>query len=674
VDVEPVHDASVPAEFRHLYEPIEIGHLTLRNRIVNPVHTTALREARELAYLQTLARGGAALVGVQALQAGAIAYRVGPTSPVAGGDWDQNPLSPLSAEGIAYYDKALVPFLSRRAEIIHAEGALCYAQLGHGGTVRPLGQLMTAPLGPSNVADPFFATVPHALTGEEIGDLVEAFAQDARRVRESGTDAVELHCAHGTLLQAFLSPDYNRRTDRWGGDVARRARFAQQILTRMREVAGDDFPIGVRLGRDAPGSDRGMTVEDLVETAKLLAPLVAFISISDGSHVGFGDGYETAYVSPWYKEPAFAARTSAAVRSAVDLPVLVSGRINDPATAERVLSDGAADLVGLVRPLIADPEFPAKVRDGRAGEVRKCLALNECHTVGRSRVPVTCSVNAAPGRETEMAIAPADIRKVIAVVGAGPAGMEAARVAALRGHHVVLHDAAPTLGGTVRVLAEDANRRNLRDHAEYFESQLPKLDVELRLGRAVAADDLVGSGFDAVIVATGATDRLPVVPGVADANVTTALDVLRGGLPATSRVVVVSGTDNQIAGPAIAEFLADRGHEVEFVSERFDFADGVEDGTRIPLVYRLRKKSIDITPLTRLVGVGGGGADLVDVATGHGRRLDDVTVVLACGRLPNDGLARELAGRVPVQLAGDALSPRRIMHATVEGARAAIAL
>jgi hypothetical protein len=137
---------------------------------------------------------------------------------------------------------------------------------------------------------------------------------------------------------------------------------------------------------------------------------------------------------------------------------------------------------------------------------------------------------------------------------------------------------------------------------------------------------------------------------------------------------VVSGTDNQIAAPAIAEFLADRGHEVEFVSERFDFADGVEDGTRIPLVYRLRKKSIDITPLTRLVGVGGGGADLVDVATGHGRRLDDVTVVLACGRLPNDGLARELAGRVPVQLAGDALSPRRIMHATVEGARAAIAL
>lgn len=674
MDPESSRGPSVPAEFPHLFEPLTVGRLTLRNRIVNPVHTTALREARELTYLQTVARGGAALVGIQALRAGAIAYGVGPASRVAGSDWDQNPPSPVTAEGIAHYDKALIPYLGRRAEIIHAEGALCYAQLGHGGTVRPLGQLMAAPLGPSDVQDPFFATVPHALTDEEIGDLVEAFAQDARRVRESGVDAVELHCAHGTLLQAFLSPSSNRRSDRWGGDVARRTRFPQEILTRMREVAGEDFPIGVRLGRDAPGSDRGATVEELVEAAELLAPLVAFISISDGSHVGFGDGYETAYVSPWYKETAFAAPTSAAVRAAVDVPVLVSGRINDPATAEQVLADGSADLVGLVRPLIADPEFPTKARDGRAGEIRPCLAINECHTVGRSRVPVTCAVNAAAGRETEMTIVPADAPKVVAVVGAGPAGMEAARVAALRGHRVVLHDAARTLGGTVRLLAEDANRRNLADHARYFESRLPALDVELQLGREVRADDLLDRGFDAVIVATGARPRLPDVPGLPAANVVTVLDVLRGTYPRTSRVVVVSGTDNQIAAPSVAELLADRGHRVELVSERFDFADGVEDGTRVPLVFRLRKKSVEITPLTRLVAVGGGGADLVDVATGHERRLDEVTVVLACGRLPDDGLARELAGRMPVQLAGDALSPRRIMHATVEGARAAMAL
>lgn len=663
---------AVAAGFRRLFEPLTIGGFTVRNRLVNTTHGTALGDPRDLPYLRARARGGVGLIGVHA-SFGVASFSVGPGREHRAPEWDEEPLSPTSAEGIAYYDGVAVPYLAQRAELIHGEGARCFAQVYHPGAGRHQVRL-APPVAPSGVLDPYEAVVPHALSTEDIEQLVVAFAHGIRRAHEAGMDAAEIHGAHGYLVHQFLSPYSNRRDDGWGGARANRVRFAAAIVEEARRMVGD-FPIGIRVGCDGDGR-RGMDSAELAETVGLLEPHVDFVSVSAGSYSGFGAGYELAYVSPWYKEPAYNVEASAAVKARVGVPVIVTGRISDPSIAEGILADGAADMVGMVRALIADPDLPRKARDGRAGEVRMCLGLSECHHIGPDRVPMTCAVNAAAGREEEMQIVPAAVPKTVVVVGAGPAGLEAARVAALRGHRVYLADRSRHLGGTVRRLANDPNRRNLRDHAAYFETQLPKLGVEMVLGNEATADDLAGFGPDAVVVATGGRPLIPDVPGLVGDRVVTALDVLAEHRPALREVVVVvGGYDRHIGGPTVAELLADRGHQVELINEQVDFASGAEDGTRLMLLHRLLNKGVAVSASHRLVEVDAESCTVANTFTGAERRLRGASVVLACGLVADDRLARQLHGRVPqVHLAGDALAPRRIMHATVEGARVANAL
>jgi 2,4-dienoyl-CoA reductase-like NADH-dependent reductase (Old Yellow Enzyme family)/thioredoxin reductase len=657
---------------RRLFEPLTIANFTVRNRIVNPTHGTGLGEARDLRYLQERARGGAALLGVH-YSAGIFDYAIGAGPRTATPEWDELALSPVTREGIAHYDDLMVPWMRRRRDVVHAEGAACFAQVYHPGAGRHQAGAGPA-LAPSAVPDPYEAQVPHTLRDDEIEELVLAFAHGIRRAQEGGMDAAEIHGAHGYLVNEFFSPSFNRRDDRWGGSRENRVRFALAIIDAARTMVGPDFPIGIRVGVEGDGRHRGLTVEELAEVCRLIGPHVAYVSVSGGNYAGFGDGIEPAYVSPWYTEAGFNVAAAAAVKRAVDVPVFVTGRITDASLAESILADGAADMVGMVRALIADPELPNKARAGRSDEIRGCLGLSECHAVGPHRVPVTCAVNAAAAREAEMEITPAAVPKSVVVVGAGPAGMEAARVAALRGHHVHLVDARDTIGGTPAVLALDPNRRNLRDHAAYFETQLRRLGVTLLLGDAVGVEELIDLAPDAVIVATGGRPLRPEVAGIDGANVLHALDVLRGA-PTAARAVVVGGLEKHLGPPTVAEFLADQGTDVELISEQFDFAPGVEDATRLPLFQRLRTKGVRISLLHRLDEVGRDTAVVTDTATLEQRRVQHASVVLACGLVPDDGLARALEGHIAeVHVVGDALAPRRIMHATLEGARAALAI
>jgi 2,4-dienoyl-CoA reductase-like NADH-dependent reductase (Old Yellow Enzyme family)/thioredoxin reductase len=658
--------------FRRLFEPLTIGPLTVPNRIVNTTHGTGLGGARDLEYLRARARGGAGLLGVHSL-AGVYSYALGPGPESRNPDWDGKGLHPLSEAGIAHFDEITIPALRTRAEAIHAEGAACYAQAYHSGAARH-GSIAGPLMAPSAVADPYEGLVPHPLADGEIEELVWTFAHQIRRIHAAGMDAAEIHGAHGYLVNQFLSPYANRRTDRWGGDRPGRLRFVREIIAAARTFVPADYPIGIRIGVDADGASRGITLEELAEIARALAPHVAYISVSGGNYAGFGDGPETAYVSPWYREPAFNAAAAAAVKAVVDVPVIVTGRIADPSIAEGLLAEGTADMVGMVRALIADPELPRKAREGRVTEIRMCLGLSECHAIGAHRTPLTCAVNAAAARERELTVTVAPDRKTIVVVGAGPAGMEAARIAAARGHHVYLADKRRTIGGTPALLALDPNRRNLRDHAAYFDVELHRLGVELVLGNEVTADEMVEFGADAVVVATGGIPIVPDVAGIAGPNVVQALDVLRGTVVAGA-VVVVGGYDKHLGPPTIAELLADRGCTVELISDHLDFASGVEDGTRLPLMQRLRAKRVRVSQLHRLAAVGDGAVELLDTATRERRVVDGATVVLACGLAPDDRLASELAGRVPaVHVIGDALAPRRIMHATLDGARLATTL
>ncbi len=556
---------------------------------------------------------------------------------------------------------------------MHAEGAHCFAQVYHPGAGRH-GIAAHPAVAPSAVPDPYEAQVPHPLTEDEIQELVQAYAHGIRRVREAGLDAAEIHGAHGYLVNQFFSPYSNRRSDRWGGSAENRVRFALEMIAAARRMVGDEFPIGIRVGVDGDGERRGLTVPDLVEICDLLSPHVAYISVSGGNYSGFGAGKELAYVSPWYTEPAFNAPAAAAVKKAVDVPVIVTGRIVDASIAEGILAEGSADLIGMVRALIADPALPNKVRAGRVDEVRMCLGLSECHHIGSRRTPLTCAVNAAAARESEMEVVATSQPKTVVVVGAGPAGLEAARVAALRGHRVFLADSRRTIGGTPAVLARDPNRRNLRDQAAFFEGQLAHLGVELMLGNSVTAEEMIEFGPDAVVVATGARPAPLEVPGVDAQPVLDALDVLQGAV-SHERVLVVGGMDDHLGPPTVAEFLADRGCSVELVSQRFDFAGGAEDGTRFALLERLLGKGVGVHVLHRLVRLEDGGAVVAHTFSGRERRLDEVTVVSACPRVPDDRLAVELRGKLPeIHLVGDALAPRRIMHATLEGARAGHAL
>ncbi len=658
---------AVPAGVRRLFSPLAIGRFEVANRIVSTTHGTGLPPQRDVRYLQERARGGAGLIGIHS-GGGSYGYAVGPGPRVEVPSWDTNALAPLSAEWMEYFDRVAIPGMAQRADVIHREGARCFAQVYHSGSARHA--VAAAPVvAPSPVPDPYEGHSPHPLSAREIDELVWCFAHDIRRAEAAGVDAAEIHGAHGYLVHQFLSPYANRRADRWGGSAERRVRFVREVIAAARTLVAPDFPIGIRIGVDGDGVRRGLTIEQLAETAALIDDLVAFVSVSGGSYAGVGDGFEGAYVSPWYRTPAYNAAAAAAVRAAVTVPVIVTGRIADVAVAESLLADGVADLVGMVRALIADPQLPNKARSGRSSEVRGCLGMSECHAIGAHRVPLTCAVNAEAAREDELTIVPAATRRTVVVVGAGPAGLEAARIAAVRGHRVVLADAQRSIGGTPAVLAIDPNRRNLRDHAVWFDGELRRLGVEFVLGNRVTADELVAFGADVVIVATGGVPVVPDLPGVDGSNVVQALDVLRGA-PVGERVLVVGGFEKHLGPPTIAEHLADRGCEVELVSEQFDFFTGIEDGTRFQLLARLAEKQVRVSLTHRLVRVEHGGAVVVDAFTRVERRIEAATVVLTCGLVANDALATELMGRVPeVHVIGDALAPRRMMHATLEGAR-----
>ncbi len=660
------------SDFKHLFQPINLGSLLVRNRLMMTTHHTRLSEGRNLRYLEERARGGVGLIGINSGE-GVHHYSVGPGRFVPGhaSDPDVVPLNPATPEGIRHYDDALIPVFRRRAEAVHRHGAVCVGQVLHLGiAIQHAGALRLA-MGPSEVIDEYDLEVPHELEAEEIAELVRVFAHGARRIKEAGLDGVEIGAAHGYLVNQFLSPHTNRRNDRYGGNPDNRLRFLLEMLEATRELVGPSFPVGVRITGDER-FEGGLTLEDVKGLARRLNQHIDFINISGGTHMGLTkDGLKLAYTSPSYVPPGPNVPMAAAIKAVVDIPVIVAGRINDPSLAEGIIAEGSADMVGMARAFIADPEFANKAREGRLEDIRTCIVTNECHYVGRRR-PVMCAVNAAAGREEEMDFAPARAKKLVLIVGGGPAGMEAARLAALRGHRVLLSERRTELGGKVSIIARDPNRRQLGDMIVYLHSQLKKLGVELLLGEEITPELVAELAPDAVVLATGAEPYVPPVPGVDDARVVTSMQVLQGEAQVGQKVLVVGGVEDHLPAPSIAEFLADQGKDVELISELLTVGQGIEDATKYLLTKRLLEKGVTLSPLTGLKAIGEESIVVRNTLTRRERRIEGIeTVVLACGSRANTQLARALKGRVKeLHLAGDCLAPRRIFHAVLDGARA----
>jgi 2,4-dienoyl-CoA reductase-like NADH-dependent reductase (Old Yellow Enzyme family)/thioredoxin reductase len=645
-----------------LFEPIRLGSLDLRNRIMMTVHGPRLSADRYLRYLDQRSRD-AALVGVHAI--GGVfnfPFEPGRFVPSYAADLDALSPHPLTAEGRSYYDRD-IPTMAEQAEIVHRNGAKVVGQIFHAGVV----------VGPSPIDDDLARGIPHPLTANEIADFVAACALAARRAVTAGLDGIEVHAAHGYLVNQFLSPATNQRDDEFGGSLEHRLRFLIAILDAVRDACGDGFPIGVRL----PGTEfteSGLDVVDVCSIAQHLERWgIAYVNVSSGNYTGLSHGVRLAYVASSYTPQGPNVQYAAAIRDSVDrVPVIVAGRFTDLRFAEQVLLDGSADMIGLTRALIADPQIIAKTRDGQFADVVTCIGGNECH-YGRT---VACAVNPAAGREEELEIVATDHPRRVLVVGGGPAGMECARVAALRGHHVELVEAADNLGGALRIVAADPNRREFAGFLDGLARRVREAGVDVTLGERVTVDQLVAWTADVVVLATGAVEWVPPVPGIDAPRVVTALRALAGAVPLGRHVVVVGGRDDHLPPLTTADFVAERAERVTVLSELLVIGQGIEAANQLMLMRRLLDRGVDLQPMSALHEVGEDHVAVRNVITNRVTTIGDVdTVVLACGRRPSHELFDAVSGSgVRAQLIGDCFSPRRLVHAMLDGARHAVTI
>lgn len=633
-------------KFEKLLQPGRIGRLEMENRVImaplctNFANRDGSVSPRLIEHYRERARGGTGLIIVEFCYIDAIASQ--------------------SREcQLGIHDSTFVPGLGFLADTIKRQGVRAGVQLAHCGRQR---FLRRPPLvAPSRIPwEALSDLVPEELRVEEIREIVQAFGRSALRARMAGFELVEIHGAHGYLLTEFLSPETNRRTDLYGGSLAGRMRFLLEVMRAVRRSVGDDFPVSVRLSA-SEYMPNGVTLEESKVVARALEQEGAdVLHISGGNH-------ETrwAQVVPMFLPLAFHAQAAAEIKREVKIPVIASGSITRPELAEEILEEGKADFVSLARPLLADPEFVRRVREGRPQEIRPCIRCNEgClrrgPSLGRG---VSCAVNPALGFEEEYRLRPAPARRRVAVVGGGPAGLEAARVAAGRGHEVTLYERRRKLGGQLQEASVSPFKRDISFLIEYYARQMEKLGVRI-LFQEADPSELRNGGYEAIVLATGAEPIRLAIPGAERENVCGFLDVLRGRDPGEEVTVIGAG----MIGSETALHLAEMGKQVRIVKRRpGPIAEDVEAATRTVLLQRLAARRVEVLTGQRIVEVRDGGIVLAD-PLGRERVVGTRAVVIAVGLKPDLSLRNELEGAaVPIHLAGDCIQPRKIMDAVYEG-------
>jgi 2,4-dienoyl-CoA reductase-like NADH-dependent reductase (Old Yellow Enzyme family)/thioredoxin reductase len=534
--------AAPAGRYPRLFSPGRIGRLALRNRILmapmekNLALPTGAVTRRYVDYCEARAAGGAALILLESMFV--------------------HPAGRNHRYQLGLHDDALVPGYRRLVAACHRLGARVGAQLQFAGRETSSRVTGTPPVAPSAVPCTALTggEMPRPLAAREIEALVAAFAAAARRAVAAGFDAVEIHGAHGYLVGQFLSPFANRRDDAWGGDFERRLRFPLAVIRAVREAVGPALPLLFRLSADehVPG---GLGLADACRIApRLAAAGIDLIDVSAGI-------YESA---PWIVQPMELPRgclvpLAREIRRHAGIPVSVAGRISDAALAEEVLAGGASDFVTLGRALHADPELPRKSAEGREDEIVPCVACLSCSDLLGRDEPVLCLANTRSGRERQHALRPAARRQRVLVVGAGPAGLEAARVLALRGHRVRVLERAAEPGGQLRLARTVPGRADLAALAAYLAGAAARAGAEIRLGVEATVELVTAARPDAVVLATGARPALPALPGIEDSPAVDAFTVLERPGGRVRRALVLGGG---MLGVAVAHVLAERGAEV----------------------------------------------------------------------------------------------------------------
>jgi 2,4-dienoyl-CoA reductase-like NADH-dependent reductase (Old Yellow Enzyme family)/thioredoxin reductase len=634
-----------------LFEPLETKNLRLKNRFFMAPMGTTFSMDRLIPYFVARARGGAALITTGEISVHESGRALG------GGPGDRE----LSLE-----NDGDIGILEPLVRAVRENGARFVAQLNHMGRYsfmpKTTGRQAVAP---SAVASRYTGYTPRELTTGEADELVAAFAEAAVRARKAGFDGIEICANSGYLISQFLSAVTNRRTDRYGGDdVIGRAAFLFAVLRETRNRVGRDYDVCVKFDAE-DGVEGGKTLEDSLR----LAPRIVEAG-ADRLHVWAGWHEAARPMLPMFVPRGAFAGLAGAVKRVVRVPVSTVGRINDPFTAADILKRGDADLIGLGRALLCDPDFVRKTMEGRTGEIRRCIACCNCFDGiseglrGHARGGLRCSLNPELGREGDPPRAAAQKRKVV-IAGGGPAGLEAARTAALRGHRVVLFEKGAGLGGLIREALLPPHKGELGNIIAYYEAQMAKLGVEVRLNEEFTADRLDALSPDVVVVATGSVALVPGLPGIRGKHVATSLEILRGRVPDGENVVVVGGG---MIGLEIAEMLADGGRKVTVVEMLDHVAGDMGPTVRWGFLSRLRKK-VSILTSTKVVGIGEDGVDVLG-GSGRGEKLPASSVVIAVGLKPLRGLGDSLKCRgVEFHVIGSGLKTGKIADAVSDGYR-----
>jgi 2,4-dienoyl-CoA reductase-like NADH-dependent reductase (Old Yellow Enzyme family)/thioredoxin reductase len=637
-------------DYPNLFKPITIRNITFRNRIFSTPNQTRFKDNVEMAYMEAKARGGAAQVSVG-------------ETPITGKYVRQS-----SAYTFVLDDPRDMRLLAETALAIRLHGAVPSIQLYHPGKYTVLHSKDDLnPIGPMGFVRDDGVEV-RAMDEALIEQMTESYGLAAAFVKRAGFPCCQVHGGHGWLLSQFLSPLTNHRKDRYGGSLENRARLPKAVVERIREKCGQDFIIEYRISGDEL-VEGGMRIDEVIEFIKMIETTIDLVHVSVGVHES-PETVHRMFPHMSFTEHGCNVHLAAAMKKAVDIPVITLGGISDPAHAERILEEGKADIIGMARALLADPQLPNKARNGRKHDIIPCIRCNRClHGVGYNDI-IACSLNPQTGRELRWQTAPrpGGSRKVL-IIGGGPAGMEAAITAVERGHDVTLLEKSGSLGGLLKVSDYDPLKDDIKVFKDYLIHKTLSM-VNVRLNTEATKELVEEIAPDVVIAAVGSSPLLPPIPGITGETVMTALDAYYDATKVGQKVAIIGGG---LVGCEVGLFLAEDGKDVTIVEMTNDIGDPVYWRHTIPLVmrmdatsnleYRTNQECTEITTAGIRVKDRGESEDFIEADT----------VIIAAGMVPNRAVIEELRDSVrnffPV---GDCVRPQNIMEAMQGGYYAAL--
>jgi 2,4-dienoyl-CoA reductase-like NADH-dependent reductase (Old Yellow Enzyme family)/thioredoxin reductase len=624
--------------YPHIFQTGAIGTCELRNRIIMPLYPTKYSQdsrvnERMLAFYRERAKGGVAMIVLDGFCLDYPGLYKGKNE--------------LRADEPSYIDG-----IRKLLGVIHDEGCKAFMHLNY-----PKERFFDKQVpGAKQKGDKWVQPLANYITAEEARSVIGTMANGAVKAKEIGYDGVEIQASYGDLISQLLSPLSNKRTDEFGGRLENRARFLIESLKKIKQEAGHDFPVMIKLVCDeyVPG---GITVEDSKETVKILASAGADAILANAGN----KATKNKTIPSHYTEAGALVNIAAEIKKSVDIPVIAIGKINTPELAEQIIAEGKADFVAMARALVADPYLPEKAFEGKREEIRGCIyCLQDCAQSGVPGLGRACTVNPFAGREYSMKIRPAEKKKKIVIIGGGPAGMQAAILASRRGHHVTLFEKQNALGGQFRLADKAPHKSEVAELLRYLEYMLSRSNVKVVMSTKVGFNDVINEDPDAVIIATGSSPRKPDIAGTEQTFVYDVRQIYERMPELGKHIVILGGGD---IGCETADMLADGKREITIIEILPEVLSKMKDIPRDDLLKRLIDKKVNILTGTELVAIEQGKIQIKD-KKGNLSVLQADSLILSIGLMPENAMFHPLKEKIKeVYVIGDAAEPGNVGNA-----------